>query len=351
MSLPSKSALAAIAALAVALPVASAGPKPAPAGKSPAAAPVGASFAAIEEAADQAEKDSNLALRRRRYDAVAAYVKAKPDAADIAEARLSAMNLAEEIEEWAKVVAHADEYVAKHAEGEGKSDASFTRAGALVKLKKNDDAKKAYTELIDGLDMAKVGPQVCWNVRSTYATFLADIGDIEGAKAAYQDAKDKMKDIGGVEQAAEIALKGLDRLGKEPDALPEDAKDLDGKVVTWADYKGKVLLVDFWATWCGPCRAEMPNIIKAFEKFHAKGFEVLGVSLDRPGDGDKLKKYITDKKMPWRQIYYPEDRNKVAEAFEVNGIPYTMLIGKDGKIVKTNLRGEALQKTLEELFK
>jgi thiol-disulfide isomerase/thioredoxin len=350
-SLPTRAAVAALIGLAVALPSVLAAPtKPAPAAKAGTPAAVGASLSAIEEACDKAEKDGSTALRRKRYEAVAAYVKASTTAKDIADARNTAVNLAEELEDWAGVVEHADDYLKNHATGETHVDIQLSRAGALGHLAKLDDAKKAYDEALKGLDLEKNGANTMWGAYVGYATMLADANDIEGAKKQYQAAKDAMSGIPQVNALAEAAIKGLDEIGKDATAFPEDAKDLDGKVVTLGDFKGKVLLIDFWATWCGPCRAEMPNVIKAYEKYHAKGFEIVGITLDRPGDTDKVKKFITDKKMPWRQVYYPADHNKVAEAYEVSGIPHTVLVGKDGKVIRAGLRGESLLKTLEGLF-
>ncbi len=352
-SLPARASLAALIGLAIALPVAFAGPpKPAPAGKTPPAAPVavGASLGAIEESCDKAEKDSNTALRRKRYEQVAAYVKASPSAKDILAARNTAVDLAEELEDWAKVVEHADEYLKNHADGEARVAVQLSRASAFGKLSKVEDSKKAYDEAIKGIDLEKNGAQSLWSAYTGYAAMLAEANDIEGAKKQYQAAKDAMSGIPQVNQLAEAAIKDLDLIGTEPAAFPDDAKDLDDKLVSLADFKGKVLLIDFWATWCGPCRVEMPNVIKAFEKFHAKGFEIVGISLDRPGDTEKVKEYVAQKKIGWRQVYYSDVPNKVSELYEVHGIPHTILIGKDGKVIKTGLRGEALQKTLEKLF-
>lgn len=131
-------------------------------------------------------------------------------------------------------------------------------------------------------------------------------------------------------------------------------KSTDGAAVSTEALKGKVVLVDFWATWCPPCREEIPHVLAAYEKYHAKGFEVLAVSLDQ--DEAALKKYVEEHKMPWPQIY--EGASELAEKFGVESIPTTFLIDAQGKIAAVNLRGEThgkpgvktLGETLAELF-
>jgi peroxiredoxin len=124
-------------------------------------------------------------------------------------------------------------------------------------------------------------------------------------------------------------------------------KDIEGKSFTVANYKGKVVLVDFWATWCGPCRVELPNVIETYEKFHAKGFEVMGISLD--SDKDALLKYIKAKNMPWQQYFDGKGwENKLSQQFGVTGIPATFLLDGEGKVIAKDIRGDELGKQVAQ---
>ncbi len=126
-----------------------------------------------------------------------------------------------------------------------------------------------------------------------------------------------------------------------------DEKDMDGKPLSVANFKGKIVLVDFWATWCGPCVAELPNVIATYGKYHDKGFEVIGISLDQ--EKDKLTGFIKEKKVPWAQYFDGKGwQSKLGQKYGINSIPATYLIDKEGKIIGKNLRGEALASAVQK---
>lgn len=130
------------------------------------------------------------------------------------------------------------------------------------------------------------------------------------------------------------------------------APDVKGQMVSLYSFKGKYVLLDFWASWCKPCRAENPNVVKAYNKYKGKNFTVVGVSLDRVEDKDKwLKAIEADHLGEWTQLGEMEGwRSQVASMYNIHAIPQNVLIDPGGKIIGKNLRGEELQEKLGKLF-
>ena len=120
-------------------------------------------------------------------------------------------------------------------------------------------------------------------------------------------------------------------------------KDLNSQPLSVGALKGKVVLVDFWATWCPPCRAELPNVIATYKKYHHQGFDIIGVSLD--SDRAKLDAFLKQQDgMTWPQYFDGQGwSNKLAVKYGVEAIPFAVLVGPDGKILGKDLRGEELE--------
>jgi len=164
----------------------------------------------------------------------------------------------------------------------------------------------------------------------------------------------KYVEANGHANASKIAqgLRGTaNRLGLMGNPIEIAGKTLDDKDFKIESLKGKVVLIDFWATWCGPCRAEIPNMLEQYDLYHDKGFEIVGISLDE--DRDALDEFMKEEKLPWMQLHQNDGTgwaNENAVRYGISGIPACFLVDQEGKVVSLNCRGEELPKLLEKLL-
>lgn len=184
---------------------------------------------------------------------------------------------------------------------------------------------------------------------------LTALSEVAGTYADMTTAKTLLdglnKDLRKKDMAKEleqrIAAERLTAIGKPAPAFTQD--DVNGKPLSLADLKGKVVLLDFWASWCSPCRAENPNMLKQYKIYKDKGFEILSVSLDAKKN-DWIKA-IEEDGLPWLHVSDLKGWNNAAgRLYGVRGVPACYLIDRDGKIIADNVRGEKLNEKLAEIF-
>jgi peroxiredoxin len=167
---------------------------------------------------------------------------------------------------------------------------------------------------------------------SKYTKLLSSEVERGLAMKKQEEEREKRSNVGIGKKAPEIAL-----------------PNPDGKIIKLSDFKGKYVMIDFWASWCGPCRMENPEVVKLYNKYKDKGFTILGVSLDE--NAEKWKSAIAKDGLVWDQVSDLKGwASSVNPVYEVQAIPLTYLIDKEGVIIAKNLRGQDLSDKLEELF-
>lgn len=150
------------------------------------------------------------------------------------------------------------------------------------------------------------------------------------------------------QEEQQAKLDNLIPVGSEAPDFTQNSPE--GKPISLSSLRGKVVLIDFWASWCRPCRMENPNVLRVYNKYHNKGFEILGVSLDKTKEA--WTGAIKQDGLPWKHVSDLQFwNNAVAQQYGVSAIPYTVLVDREGKVLAKNLRGPALEEKLAEVLK
>jgi thiol-disulfide isomerase/thioredoxin len=241
-----------------------------------------------------------------------------------------------------------------------KSSAAYASAKSLlleIRLEQvqganAEEQKKFLNEVKEFFAQKKSMDQSDFGLAFTIAAILESAGNKELALDAYNTFGKRFSESKEAEVAALGAkmlgsARRMDLMGKE---MKLEGKTVDGKDFDWKAFRGKVVLIDFWATWCGPCVGELPNVKRNYELYKDKGFDVVGISLDN--ERADLEKFLKEQKVPWACLFEEGAgwNNTNANYYGIMAIPAVILVDKEGKVVHLEARGETLGAELARLL-
>lgn len=284
------------------------------------------------------------AKTKETFEKIAEYAKANPDAADSDRAHrwLFATAISSGLE--AEAVELAEAYLTREDKDPATaSGAQQVRMFGLAKSGKAEAAAQMYASQLKFARFQSGGPLIELGI--DLATAMRMARDFEAARAIYDAVGQKFFLNSSVQERCRNKKQKLDLLDQDAPALT--GTDTKGEDVDLASLKGKVVLVDFWATNCPPCIEEFPNIKAIYSELHKDGFEIIGVSLD--GDTSLVESFTARMKMPWRQIVDESTVEALRKSWHVRTIPSLYIVGRDGKVSQCDVKGRDLRATIKKL--
>jgi peroxiredoxin len=274
------------------------------------------------------------------------YLRDHPRADDRDQAYAALFNKAIEHDWFPDTEPIALQYLKEEPEGPVRALAQIITTMGRAQAGLYTEALARYKDLMQGLGKTEQ-EDFATSFSDTFAGAATSAGEFAVVRQVYQTLREKFPESIGIREKVTKELIRLEKVGKP---APEfEAQDLTGKSIRLESLRGKYVLVDFWATWCAPCIAELPRLQEAYRKYHGTGFEILAVSLDETRT--PVVDFVKVRKLPWLQLHNGTAGADMVEAFGVSSIPATYLLDPEGKIVRLDLRGPALETTLAKLIK
>jgi peroxiredoxin len=274
------------------------------------------------------------------------YLRQNPKADDRDQAYAALFNKAIEHDWFNDAEDLARAYLKTDPDGPVKALAQIILTMARAQEGQFDAALKQFRELMQGIGQ---------NEQEEFATSFSDslaaaaitAGEIAAAREVYTTLLDRFRDSANLRQKVQGDLKRLDKVGKLAPSFA--TQDINGRTVRLDAFRGKYVLLDFWATWCAPCIGELPRLQAAYRAYHDAGFEIIGVSLDESKTA--VADFVKARSIPWPQIHNASGSADLVDGFGVGSIPATYLIDPDGTITRLDLRGKALDEMLGRVLK
>jgi len=297
--------------------------------------PAGTSVAAIQAKHDRA-------LIRDLTE----YLRSSPKADDRDQAYAALFNKSIEHDWFTETEELAQQYLQSDPDGPVKALAQIIQTMARAQAGRYEEAVTRYKELMQGLGQSDQ-EEFAASFSDTLANSAIAAGEFAVARQVYSTLLSRFSESPNLRQKIEADLKRLDKVGKPAPSFA--AEDIKGRPIRLDAYRGKYLLVDFWATWCAPCVGELPRLQEAHRTYHDAGFEIISVSLDESKAA--VSDFAKVRNLPWPQIHNASSTADLVEAFAVGSIPATYLIDPEGTIIRLDLRGKAIDQTLSRLIK
>ncbi len=307
--------------------------------------------AAVGAAGQTAPAPAGVAEIQGRHDRalvreLSEYLIRNPEADDRDQAYAALFNKAIEHDWFAETEDAAKRYLKDEPDGPVKALAQIISVMARAQAGQFDEALARYKELMLGLGSSDQ-EEFAASFTETFAASAGTAGEVEVARRIYETLGERFTDSAEIRDKATRELARLDRVGKPAPSL--EVLDVAGKSMRLGSLRGKYVLVDFWATWCAPCIAELPRQQEAYRKYHDAGLEIVGVSLDETRSA--VVDFVKVRKLPWIQFHNGTAGADLVEAFGVSSIPANYLIDPEGTVVRLDLRGSTLDSVLSKLIK